>query len=39
VKWCPERDSNPYASRRQYLKLVRLPIPPPGHGELAGRHR
>ena len=30
-KWCPEEDSNLHASRRQYLKLVRLPIPPSGH--------
>ena len=29
-KWCPEEDSNLHASRRQYLKLVRLPIPPSG---------
>src|SRR3990167_5614096 len=28
---CPRRDSNPYASRRQPLKLVCLPVPPPGH--------
>ncbi len=28
--WCPEEDSNLHASRRQYLKLVRLPIPPSG---------
>ncbi len=29
--WCPEEDSNLHALRRQYLKLVRLPIPPSGH--------
>src|SRR3954451_20857788 len=27
--WCEGRDSNPHASRRQLLRLVRLPIPPP----------
>src|SRR5690606_19697845 len=29
--WCPRGDSNPYDSRRYHLKVVRLPIPPPGH--------
>src|SRR3954470_9312892 len=28
--WCPARDSNPHASRRQDLNLLRLPIPPAG---------
>src|SRR5690606_4334390 len=28
--WCPRGDSNPYDSRRYHLKVVRLPIPPPG---------
>ena len=28
--WCPEEDSNLHASRRCYLKAVRLPIPPSG---------
>src|SRR5690349_13726078 len=28
--WCPRGDSNPHASRRYHLKVVRLPIPPPG---------
>ncbi len=27
---CPRRDSNPYTFRRQPLKLVCLPVPPPG---------
>lgn len=31
VCWCPGEDSNPHGVTRQYLKLVRLPIPPPGH--------
>ena len=35
-KWCPEEDSNLHASRRQYLKLVRLPIPPSGPSVAAG---
>src|SRR5690606_15505899 len=30
VFWCPRGDSNPYDSRRYHLKVVRLPIPPPG---------
>ena len=30
LKWCPEEDSNLHASRRCYLKAVRLPIPPSG---------
>ncbi len=30
VLWCPEEDSNLHASRRCYLKAVRLPIPPSG---------
>src|SRR5690242_5660728 len=29
-KWCPRGDSNPHALRRYHLKVVRLPIPPPG---------
>ena len=32
--WCPWRDSNPHAVRRQDLNLVRLPIPP--HGQNNG---
>src|SRR5690606_28041604 len=28
--WCPRGDSNPHSSRRYHLKVVRLPIPPPG---------
>jgi hypothetical protein len=28
--WCPEEDSNLHGITRQHLKLVRLPIPPPG---------
>ena len=27
---CPERDSNSYTFRRHPLKVVRLPISPPG---------
>src|SRR5271166_1682622 len=30
--WCPGKDSNLHGFRRWYLKPVRLPIPPPGHG-------
>ena len=30
--WCPRRESNPHAFRLQLLRLVCLPIPPPGHG-------
>ncbi len=30
VQWCPREDSNLHGFTRQYLKLVRLPIPPPG---------
>src|SRR5690606_13253119 len=30
LHWCPRGDSNPYDSRRYHLKVVRLPIPPPG---------
>ena len=29
--WCGGGDLNPYASRRQHLKLVCLPISPPPH--------
>ena len=29
-KWCPRGDSNPYDLSRYHLKVVRLPIPPPG---------
>lgn len=29
-RWCPGRDSNPHAARRQNLNLLRLPISPPG---------
>ena len=32
ANWCPEEDSNLHALRRCYLKAVRLPIPPSGHG-------
>src|SRR6185437_10074999 len=28
--WCPRGDSNPYDLRRYHLKVVRLPVPPPG---------
>ena len=28
--WCPRGDSNPHDFRRYHLKVVRLPIPPPG---------
>src|SRR6185369_1988670 len=28
--WCPRGDSNPHTLRRYHLKVVRLPIPPPG---------
>ncbi len=28
IIWCREEDSNLHGSPRQYLKLVRLPIPP-----------
>jgi hypothetical protein len=31
-KWCPGKDSNLHGLHRWYLKPVRLPIPPPGHG-------
>src|SRR5579863_8732033 len=30
--WCPGKDSNLHGLHRWYLKPVRLPIPPPGHG-------
>jgi hypothetical protein len=30
--WCGRRDSNPHASRRHPLKMVRLPVPPLPHG-------
>lgn len=30
AKWCPARDLNPHALRRQDLNLLRLPIPPAG---------
>ena len=33
-KWCPGKDSNLHGLHRWYLKPVRLPIPPPGHGAL-----
>ena len=29
--WCPGGDSNPHALRRYHLKVVSLPISPPGH--------
>ncbi len=29
--WCPGGDSNSHAIRRYHLKIVCLPIPPPGH--------
>ena len=38
VKWCPEEDSNLHDVTRQYLKLVRLPIPPSGHTVAPARH-
>src|SRR6185312_4117429 len=28
--WCPRGDSNPHGVTRYHLKVVRLPIPPPG---------
>ena len=28
--WCPRGDSNPHDLSRYHLKVVRLPIPPPG---------
>ena len=31
--WCPGGDSNSHAIRRYHLKIVCLPIPPPGHEE------
>ncbi len=31
IHWCGGGDLNPYALRRQHLKLVRLPISPPPH--------
>lgn len=37
MQWCPEEDSNLHASRRQYLKLVRLPIPPSGLSGMSSR--
>ena len=30
LHWCPRGDSNPYDLRRYHLKVVRLPVPPPG---------
>lgn len=30
LNWCPRGDSNPYDLRRYHLKVVRLPVPPPG---------
>ena len=30
--WCPKGDSNPHDLSRYHLKVVRLPIPPSGHG-------
>lgn len=35
--WCPGRDSNPHALPRHPLKMVCLPIPPPGHLTLVAR--
>ena len=29
-RWCPREDSNLHGFRRYHLKVVRLPIPPPG---------
>ena len=29
--WCPGRDSNPHGLLHQFLRLTRIPIPPPGH--------
>ena len=29
--WCPGGDSNSHAIQRYHLKIVCLPIPPPGH--------
>src|SRR5690606_14960290 len=31
LEWCPRGDSNPYDLSRYHLKVMRLPIPPPGH--------
>ena len=37
---CPGGDSNPHASRRYHLKVVSLPISPPGHRPaIAARRR
>lgn len=33
--WCPGRDLNPHALRRHPLKMVCLPISPPGHADQA----
>ena len=36
--WCPGEDFEPpRPCERQHLKLVRLPIPPPGHGAFSRR--
>jgi hypothetical protein len=35
--WCPGKDSNLHGLHRWYLKPVRLPIPPPGHGRFLKR--
>src|SRR2546421_12682324 len=32
---CPGQDLNLHASRRYHLKVVRLPVPPPGRGRFA----
>ena len=37
--WCGRGDSNPHASRRQNLNLVRLPIPPLPRGAILSRRR
>ena len=34
---CPGQDSNLHAVRRYHLKVVRLPIPPPGRGAFGPR--
>src|SRR5690606_11925967 len=36
--WCPRGASNPHDLSRYHLKVVRLPIPPPGHVEGCRMH-
>ena len=37
--WCPPRESNSHAFKRQCLKLLRLPVPPDGQNGAAHRSR